>query len=253
MALHTFESMGTVVSIRLTDAQEGELDAPVALENIRACFALLNETFSLYSPTSEISRIAAGELTLPASSELMREEYARALTWRDRTAGAFTPHRADGVIDLSGTIKAVAIQAAADELTQAGFTDFSVNVAGDLTTAGNQSAEVSGWVTGILDPADQSQLLAAVRLNAQYPAMATSGFAERGEHIWMRPESTKDFVQATVIATDIITADVLATAIISGGQESLNQITQDFAVAVVTVGPDGALQANAMFQELVAR
>lgn len=51
----------------------------------------------------------------------------------------------------------------------------------------------------------------------------------------------------------IVTADVLATAIISGGSETLNQITQDFSVAVVTVGLDGAVQANARFQELVAR
>lgn len=253
MAVHSFESMGTVVSIRLADAQESERDAATALTEIQAKFALLNETFSLYRPDSEISRIASGDLTLPAASELMLEEYARALSWRDRTAGAFTPHRPDGVLDLSGTIKAVAVQAAADILHQAGFSDFSVNVAGDLTVDGNQSEEISGWVTGIVDPADQSQLIAAVRLNADFPAIATSGSAERGEHIWMRPETEKDFVQATVIAGDILTADVLATAIISGGQASLDQITQDFEVAVVTVAPDGTLLANPRFQELVAR
>jgi thiamine biosynthesis lipoprotein len=157
------------------------------------------------------------------------------------------------VIDLSGTIKAVAIDAASRMLSAAGVTNFSVNVGGDLITSGNQAADETGWITGIVDPEDRGTVIAAVRLNSEFPAMATSGSAERGEHIWLRPETTKDFVQATVIAADIITADVLATAIIAGGQATLDQITQNFAVAVMTVASDGALQANARFQELVAR
>lgn len=253
MAVHTFETMGTMVSIHLADAQLAGRDAVSVLNEIEQECERLNKKFSLYSVESEISRIASGELALADSSEEMREEYARALHWRDLTSGAFTPHRPDGVIDLSGTIKAVAIVSCAHSLSQAGFSDFSVNIAGDITTSGTQSPEIEGWITGIVDPADQTQLITAVLLNTNLPAIATSGSAERGEHIWLRPETTKDFVQATVIAPDIITADVLATAIIAGGQESLDQITQDFSVAVMTVAKDGALQANALFQELVAR
>ena len=253
MAVHSFETMGTMVSIRLADADLGAVDATSVLNEMEHSFARLNETFSLYRADSEASRIASGELALAHSSELMRDEYARALQWRDRTGGAFTPHRPDGVIDLSGTIKAVAIDQAAGILTKAGFANFSVNVGGDLTTSGNQAEDIPGWITGIVEPSDRNTLLAAVRLTEEFPAMATSGSAERGEHIWLRPETTSEFVQATVIAHDIITADVLATAIISGGSETLNQITQDCSVAVVTVGLDGAVQANARFQELVAR
>lgn len=257
MAVHTFESMGTMVSIRIADAELGVNDKQeqiiAVLTEIEHEFGRVNEKFSLYRDDSEISMIARGELSLADSSEEMREEYARALDWRDKTDGAFTPHRPDNVIDLSGTIKAVAIDAASQRLTQSGVTNFTVNIGGDLTSSCNQSAEETGWITGIIDPLDPSTMLAAVRLTAEFPAMATSGSAERGEHIWLRPETTKAFVQATVIGPDIITADVLATAIISGGQATLDQITQNFAVAVLTVAPDGALQANARLQELVAR
>ena len=255
MAVHSFETMGTMVSIRIADSNLSEHDdsAIAVLNEIEHEFSRLNEMFSLYLKDSEISAIARGELALADSSEEMRSEYARALDWRELTDGAFTPHRPDGVIDLSGTIKAVAIDAAAALLRDAGFENFSVNVGGDLTTSGDQSAEETGWITGIVDPEDRGTILAAVQLTSEFPAMATSGSAERGEHIWLRPETTKDFVQATVIADDIITADVLATAIIAGGQATLDQITQNFAVAVMTVAPDGALQANARFQELVAR
>lgn len=257
MALHSFETMGTMVSIRIADAELSEHStddrAISVLNEIEHEFSRLNEKYSLYLDDSEISAVARGEISLTDASEEMREEYARALEWREKTDGAFTPHRPDGIIDLSGTIKAVAIEAAAQLLSDAGFVNFSVNVGGDLTTSGNQDAEESGWITGIVDPADRGTVIAAVRLNTEFPAMATSGTAERGEHIWLRPETTKDFVQATVIATDIITADVLATAIISGGQVTLDQITQNFAVAAMTVAADGTLLANARFQELIAR
>jgi thiamine biosynthesis lipoprotein len=250
MSVHTFEAMGTMVSIRTADAESND---GVVLGEIENEFAKLNQKFSLYRDDSEISQIARGDLALANSSDEMREEYARALDWREKTDGAFTPHRPDGVIDLSGTIKAVAIDTASRMLSAAGVTNFSVNVGGDLTTSGNQSDDETGWITGIVDPEVGGTVIAAVRLTAEFPAMATSGSAERGEHIWLRPETTKDFVQATVIAADIITADVLATAIIAGGQATLDQITQNFAVAVMTVASDGALQANARFQELVAR
>lgn len=257
MAIHSFETMGTMVSIRIADAELGEHDsdhnAISVLNEIEHEFARVNQKYSLYLENSEISAVARGDLSLADASEEMREEYARALDWREKTDGAFTPHRPDGVIDLSGTIKAVAIDSAAKLLTDAGFEHFSVNVGGDLTTSGNQATDESGWITGIVDPLDRGTVIAALRLNEHFPAMATSGTAERGEHIWLRPETTKDFIQATVIAKDIITADVLATAIISGGQATLDQITQNFAVAVMTVASDGALQANARFQELVAR
>jgi thiamine biosynthesis lipoprotein len=249
--------MGTMVSIRIADAELGEHTsddkAISVLNEIEHECARLNEKFSLYRDDSEISQVAQGVISLADASEEMRQEYARALQWREQTDGAFTPHRPDGVIDLSGTIKAVAIESASKLLTDAGFENFTVNVGGDLTTSGNQGLDEPGWITGIVDPQDRGTVIAAVRLNGEFPGMATSGTAERGEHIWLRPESTQDFVQATVIAEDIITADVLATAIISGGQTTLDQITQSFAVAVMTVAPDGALQANARFQELVAR
>ena len=257
MAVHSFETMGTMVSIRIADAEIGEHttdDSAISVINeIEHEFARLNERFSLYLDQSEISQIASGALSPADSSEEMREEYARALHWREQTDGAFTPHRPDGVIDLSGTIKAVAIDAASQMLHGAGFVNFSVNVGGDLITAGNQGSDELGWITGIVDPADRGTVMAAVRLTDEFPAMATSGSVERGEHIWLRPETTKEFIQATVIAQDIITADVLATAIIAGGHTALDQITQNFAVAVMTVAPDGTLQANARFQELVAR
>ena len=194
----------------------------------------------------------------------MRDAYAEALLWREATNGAFTPHRPDGVLDLSGTIKAVAIAEAAAAIQACGFTDFSINAGGDILTHGfatdvtasddsaSDDTHIGDWMTGIVDPQNRTELLSVVALTPELPAMATSGSAERGDHIWARPGATNDFLQATVVAQDIITADVFATAIIAGGQETLDHLTSHFEIAVLVVKADGELLANARFPELVA-
>ncbi|GAB2814884.1 hypothetical protein GCM10027022_01100 [Alpinimonas psychrophila] len=264
MTVHTFESMGTVVSVRLGALSTEVVDAPsiatdvgaaresVAIAAAQQVFDGLNEKFSLYREASEISQIARGEILLTASSERMRDAYAQALLWREATNGAFTPHRPDGVLDLSGTIKAVALAEAAAAIQSCGFTSFSVNAGGDILTHGIPQAG-DGWVTGIVDPQNREELLSITALTPEFPAMATSGSAERGDHIWARPGATHDFLQVTVIAGDIITADVCATAIIAGGQETLDHLTAQFAIAVLVVKSNGELLANDRFPELVAR
>lgn len=261
MSVHTFETMGTMVSIRLIDAGTGDALASAAeqaIEQISARLAELNERFSLYRDDSEMSKIARGEVALTNSSEEMREEYTRALHWRDVTSGAFTPHRPDGVLDLSGTIKAVGISESARILSEAGFSNFSVNIGGDIATLGVQELATDSavgstpWTTGIVDPLDREKLLTVIELTAEMSAMATSGNAERGEHIWKRPETTGDFIQVSVVAPDIIAADVCATAIMSGGQETLNLLTSTLPIAVLAVNSAGELSANPRFTQLVA-
>lgn len=253
---HVFEAMGTVVSLTLVDElpSDTHVAATSAVEDV---FTALNERFSLYRDDSEISRIARGSLTLPASSEQMREAYADALEWRERTHGVFTPHRPDGTLDLSGTIKAVAISQAADVLLAHSYTNFSVNAGGDVLTCGHEDlSTLGGWTTGIVDPADRASLLTAVVLtDAQSDslrAIATSGSAERGDHIWRRPDSDLQFVQASVLAPEIVMADVLATTIIAGGMAAFDHASTNFPVAVFAIDEAGEFYANPLFEEALA-
>ena len=89
----TFGSMGTVISLTVpagavpeTVGGEGGLDAASAA--VERVFAGLDETFSLYRPDSEASRLARGELSLRDSSAAMRDRYAESLSWRLTTEGA---------------------------------------------------------------------------------------------------------------------------------------------------------------------
>jgi thiamine biosynthesis lipoprotein len=231
--------MGTVVSLTLADG-EGEADAVAAV--VRR-FGDFDERFSLYRPESELSRIARGELALTASSDELRSTYAAALRWRDDTGGAFTPHRPDGIIDLNGTVKALAMQAAADELLDSGFSDWCLNAGGDVLCAGHQP-DGSAWRVGVVDPADRAALLFTIPVDGTRHAVATSGSAERGDHIWLAIAIDRTYGQVTVVADDIETADVLATAIIAGGPTALAAIVERWPVDVLTVDREGSLTAT---------
>jgi len=248
MLTRTFDTMGTTVSLRLVEVVGVDADAAVAVA--QDAFEDLNERFSLYRDQSEISRIARGELTLAQASDEMRSAYGDALEWRDKTGGAFTPHRPDGVLDLSGTIKAVGIQRAFDTLRAAGYRDFAVNCGGDILFAGTPD-DAESWTVGIIDPADRTRTVTSIRMDQARPACATSSNAERGEHIWRRPDTDITFAQVTVVAPDILTADVCATAIIAGGHETMNQLTHAFDIAVLVVLNDGEFLGNAKFSELL--
>ncbi|MEC5185538.1 thiamine biosynthesis lipoprotein [Cryobacterium sp. MP_3.1] len=246
MAVHVFDTMGTTVSLRFA----GALPGVEVLRRVEAGFDAYDRRFSLYRPDSELSRVARGELALPRASALLRESYADALDWRSRTAGAFTPHRPDGIIDLNGIVKAAAMTAMATLLDAAGETDWLLNVGGDILGRGGFAG--APWTIGITDPGDRAGLLCTVTLDAARPAVATSGTAERGEHIWRQHPhdlaSRAAYRQVTVLAADIVTADVLATAILAGGRDQLDEVTARHAIDVLTVDAAGAITATPRLQ-----
>ena len=237
---HVFHAMGTAVSL------SGDVP-PTAVEEATAAFEELEERFSLYRETSEASRVARGELALGEASQNFRATHELMVGWQHRTRGAFTARRPDGTVDLNGIVKALAIQQAGHILDAHGSEHWCVNAGGDVLTRTGGGREP--WVAGIVDPFDRADLLSQFDLGARLPAIATSGTAERGEHVWRTSGSAKGdpFVQVSVAAPDIITADVLATAILSGGAWTLQLATSTWPVEVVTVSRSGALRATAAF------
>lgn len=250
---HVFEAMGTVVSLESGAAGDVPPDVPADIPaDIPAIFARWEIRFSLYLPGSELSRIARAELTLMNASDELRAVYADALEWRERTHGAFSPHRPDGVIDLNGIVKAATTKEAGEALLAAGCRDWSINVGGDILVSGAQP-DGDPWSIGVTDPRERGVLLTAIRLSGSRRAVATSGAAERGDHIW-RGGSTAptEFTQVTVVADDIVTADVLATAIVAGGSESLDYLTERFDIDALTVNRTGELRSTPGFRSSLA-
>ena len=235
-----FDTMGTVVSVEWS----GRPDRLIAVETL---FEAADRRYSPYRPDSEVSRIADGSLALLDTSAELRELYASALGWRGETGGAFTPHRPDGGLDLNGIVKAWTMGEVGRAL---GHGDWCLNVGGDVLVSGLDPFGRS-WVVGIVDPAARDRLLTSVPLVGARRAAATSGSAERGDHIWTRGREAAEFVQVSVLANDIVTADVLATAIVSGGSATLDDVTERFDIDVLTVDQAGELRATPGMRELV--
>ncbi|MFV0428572.1 MAG: FAD:protein FMN transferase [Arachnia sp.] len=235
-----FEAMGTAVSLRTASGLPDE-----AATAVRDAFRVLEDRFSLWLPTSEASRLARREITLTHTSREFRSVYDQAVSWREATRGAFTPHRPDGTVDLSGIVKALAIRDSGRALAQAGIHDWCLNAGGDVLVDGAQ-ASGEPWVVGIVDPQQREAMLSQFVSSPGRRAVATSGTAERGEHVW-RVGADDTFVQVSVCAADIVSADVLATAILAGGPATL-ELAQDLAdIDVLACTPGERIWASAAF------
>lgn len=263
--------MGTVISLTVpapaggwTAAAEAALDAATAA--VVRLFQALDSRFSLYRPESEASRLARRELSMRESSQEFRDRYAEANEWRLLTQGSFTPERPDGVPDLSGLVKGAAIREAGAALELLGLADWCLNAGGDVLVGGSPiPGGGAPWEAGIVDPQDRAALIAACPLGGRgasvggasvgtggtrtgWAALATSGSAERGDHIWTSSAGVSEFLQVSVAAADIVTADVLATAVIAGGMSMLNRATDHWDIEVLAVQNDGGIVATSGFR-----
>ncbi len=220
------------------------------LAAVREALADADARFSLFRPDSELSRIARGSLALADASAPLREAYLEATVWRSRTDGAFTAHRPDGLLDLSGVVKARAMRHAVRVLEGETEGGWVLGVGGDLVWSAGGPPDA----LGIVDPAARDRMLTALRPTPGRRALATSGSAERGNHIWTRADLPRSpYLQVSVVADDIVTADVLATAIVAGGERTLDEICAREDVDVLTVDRDGSLRATPGIRSAIER
>ena len=239
-----FETMGTVASL----AVPAGLDATTRLA-LLAEFDRLETRFTMYEPRSEARLVSSGELPLRQASTEYRAVQAAAQHWHLETGGAFTPYPPSGGIDLTGIVKGWAIAAGGEILDDAGVSDWCLNVGGDLLVRGD-AAPTRPWVAGIVDPSDRTKLATAVSLTPSLRGLATSGYSERGDHIW-RPvapaAADARFIQVTVVADEIIKADVMATAILAGGPATMLELLVNQQVEVLAIDAAGRTHATSCF------
>ena len=204
------KAMGTAVSVHIADVVPQET-ADVAWESVGVFLRDIEDRFSTFLQTSEISRINAGELhMLDASPDVV--EVLDACTWLEHLSdGVFNARRPDGSIDPAGFVKGWAAERAAILLGEAGLQNFYLRIGGDIQTHGVQ-ATGEKWRVGIVDPHNAARIRSYVDIPENW-AVATSGTAERGQHIWgkdAQPASTQ-FSSMTVIGPHLMWADAFAT------------------------------------------
>lgn len=219
--------MGMPLTVEVIDAQVTKAD----IEAVFDYFTQIDERFSTYKSTSEISAINRGEVLPKQYSPLMREVFAAAEETKKLTRGFFDMVSPDGHIDPSGLVKGWAIHNAATILSFKGFTSYYVEAGGDIQTRG-MNAENEPWQVGIRNPFNPTEMVKIVKLSGQ--GIATSGDYLRGDHIW-QPQSVQDtgignktsdeketkIVSFTVIGPNIYEADRFATAVFAMGTEGM--------------------------------
>jgi len=215
--------MGMPVEIEIGSADEA---VRATLDAAFAYLVSVDEQFSTYKETSEISRINRGEIASGRESALMQEVFAIADKTKRETNGYFDIRRPDGLIDPSGIVKGWAIRNTAQLIRERGFENYFVSVGGDIAMSGHD-AEGQEWSVGIRNPFDTKEIV-----KVAYPrgkGIATSGSYVRGDHIYnpKKPsEKLHDIVSITVIGPDVLEADRFATAAFAMGKEGIQFIEQ---------------------------
>jgi FAD:protein FMN transferase len=212
---HTRLLMGMPITVEVVDSAATQDD----LDKVFAYFVFVDETFSTYKTTSEISKINRGELLPEQYSEDMKTALALCEQTREDTDGYFDI-QSGGIRDPSGLVKGWAIQNAANMLRAWGFRNFYIDAGGDIQVAGYKDDRP--WRVGIRNPFNRAEHVKILALTDQ--GIATSGTAIRGQHIYNphnRSVPLLEIASMTVVGPNIYEADRFATAAFAMGKKGI--------------------------------
>ncbi|MGI8329802.1 FAD:protein FMN transferase [Actinomadura scrupuli] len=232
---HVEHVMGTVFSFDLrcpaTTATRTALDKAITWLH------RMDALFSTYQPDSEISRLARGELMLPACAPEVRHVLALGRRLETETGGWFSLTAA-GLLDPNALVKGWAIEQVSTQLHRAGVQDHCVNGGGDIQTRGERSPG-EPWRIGVAHPLDRGRLLTVVE--GTDLAVATSGITERGAHI-TDPHTglpVTDLLSLTLVGHQLTRLDALSTALFAMGETALAKLDFDPRFHAHAVTRDG--------------
>jgi thiamine biosynthesis lipoprotein len=247
--------MGTFFTYQI----QGEVSASESERMVDSATEILtwaDETFSVYKTESETSRLRTGSLDWKNASAEQLEVSRQCQHWWDVTAGFFDA-REGAEYDPSGLVKVWAAARAADFLEANGVRDFTLNAGGDVYLSSNLTpghlSKVGLSAPRSIKSKDAGANFVLELAATEFHAVATSGSAERGEHIWGRAEEER-FLQVSVIAKDFLEADIWATALVSGGMAAwehfMDSTPRDEFVALATKR-DGSVISSPGFTNLL--
>jgi thiamine biosynthesis lipoprotein len=233
--------MGTVFSIAVRDPGQWQ----AAVTEVVGWLHRVDELFSTYRDTSEISRIRRGDLAVEAADPLVREVLSQCDELEAETGGYFTAHLPDG-LDPTGLVKGWAIERASQLLRDRGSRNHAVNGGGDMQLAG-EAEPGRPWRVGVSDPRDRSRILMVV--TGRDVAVATSGLVERGAHIIDPTTRTaaRGLASVTVTGASLTRVDAYATAAFAVGPDALGWIGSRPGYEAMVVTLDGARHPSAGF------
>jgi thiamine biosynthesis lipoprotein len=212
--------MGMPITVEVVDAAATQDD----LDRVFAYFVAVDETFSAYKASSEVSRLTRGELHEDEYSDDLKRILALSEQTRRETHGYFDIRRG-GVCDPSGIVKGWAVQNAAYMLEACGFRNFYVDAGGDVQISGTKNG--TPWRVGIRNPFNREEHVKVLALTDS--GVATSGTAIRGQHIYDPHDPSRpllEVVSITVVGPNVYEADRFATAAFAMGGRGIRFIEE---------------------------
>ena len=207
-------TMGMPVTIDIESDSVTQKD----IERVFQYFYFIDETFSPFKKTSEVTKINRKEIAQDTYSDDMKEVIRLCEETKRKTKGYFNTTMPNGDFNPSGLVKGWAIYHAAELISDMGFSIFYVDAGGDIEARGRI------WSVGIKNPFQQNEIVKVVHLKNQ--GIATSGTYIRGDHIY-DPHTRKaatEILSFTVIAPNVYEADRFATAAFAMGNKGINFI-----------------------------
>lgn len=213
--------MGMPVMVDLVGEFSQEL-----LARVFDYFTGVDEQFSNYKDTSQISQINQGRLPPDKYSRQMKNILCLSEETKQQTCGYFDIRTRQGKLDPSGIVKGWAVLNAARLLKRSGVENFCIDAGGDIQFWGENSQGQS-WRVGIRHPFNKSQIVKVLKIGHN-EGVATSGTYERGEHIYNPKDGSpiREIVSLTVIGPNIYEADRFATAAFAMGRTGIRFIDQ---------------------------
>lgn len=237
---HVAQIMGMPISIDIIGGEPGIFD------KVFARLREIDERFSTYKTTSEVSRYQRGEVSQPSRElKMVIEACKRA----EAATGGYFSAWADSSFDPSGYVKGWATNEAAKIIKAAGFNTFCIGAGGDILARSNSA---KNWSIGIQDPRSKVEVVGVLR--AKNFAVATSGNYERGAHIY-NPKSGKladELASFSVVGKDIIKADILATAGFSAGLSGLKLVEKQLGYEALAIDKTGRQFMTSGLQRLLS-
>ena len=244
---YVFPVMGTMCSIVVapSDVERlGTVAIESAMASARGYLESMDHRFSHYTRESEISRWLSGFNVSPDALADIDFVIKQCLRLRDESDGVFVhKNPVSGSVDTAGYVKGHAIRGAARAMQSRGLANFIVGVGGDSYCAGWATPD-RPWRLAISDPARTHGVAALVE--ATDMAVATSGRAERGDHIWNSTGQASDSLSSfTVIGPDIAEADAYATIGFALGEAGVAWVAGREGYRSLAIRPDGTLVGDA--------
>jgi len=212
--------MGMTISVEIANASSTKTD----IDKVFSYFENVENKFSVFKTTSEITLINNGKIKESQWSEDMKLVFALAKKTKKETNGYFDIVATDGKYNPSGLVKGWAIYNASKLLLAQEFKDFYVEAGGDVQAQG-KNERGRYWSVGIKNPFNQEQIIKILYLKNQ--GIATSGTYLRGQHIYdphARYRPLTEIVSISVIGPNVYEADRFATAAFAMGEKGIRFI-----------------------------